>query len=64
MYKIFIVENGERYYLRDWFVYEDNDCLVFTANGKYAMRFKSLTLMNDYIYQLKANGYSPRTEYF
>lgn len=54
MYKIFIVENGEKYYLRDWFVYEDNDCLVFTANAKHAMRFKSMTLMNDYIYQLKS----------
>lgn len=62
LFKLYIVENGERLYLRDWFVFEGLDHLVFTERARHAMRFRSRETLSDYIYQLKAYGYRPRTE--
>ena len=60
--KIYIVDGGEWYYLRDWFVYDGLDHVVFTATAKHAMKFHTREAATDYMYQLRANGYRPKTE--
>ena len=60
--KIYIIDGGERYYLSKWYVYDEIDCVVFTAIAKHAMKFRDRDVVNDYHYQLRAMGYQPRTE--
>lgn len=62
MIKIYITDGGTKYYLQNWFVVDGLDHVVFTQQGRYAMRFRSQQRANDYMYQLRAMGYQPRME--
>jgi len=62
MIKIYITDSGTKYYLQNWFVVDGLDHVVFTQQGRYAMRFRSQQMAIDYMYQLRVMGYQPWME--
>lgn len=38
-YRIYIIDDQTRFYLRDWVVCDEYDHLIFDADRRYAMKF-------------------------
>ena len=62
LYRIYIRENGVRYYLCDWIIYDKKDHLRFDTECRYAMTFDRWAIAMRYRDRMVSLGYDPHIE--
>lgn len=61
-YRIYISEHCTKFYLRDWVICDERDNLIFDADRRYAMKFRSWDAALKYHEKMKALKYDPHIE--
>lgn len=61
-YRIYIVEDRRRHYLRTWTTWGKFEHLIFDVDARYAMKFRDFATAMDYRDRMIKMNYKPHIE--